>query len=236
MESFFCEVIAYFHHAPSPDARMVLFTDEEIHSRRLDVEKHLQLCAEYAAKFEVLVVSALTVHEKNLCLFLFGTDGKLLCRQPAIHLSMALRGQLEPASQVHVAHTALGNIALCVDVDTLHPQVARTAALKGADLLISIQYLDPVDDTPERLMCSVWNIAQSNNLYVINLSGNSCTVTCPAPLTRAQDGYLVRRTSVVPTRFGINLDRLDEVRAQFSLLENINGGLVRSHSDELKRW
>ena len=235
MENCICEVVAYFH-APSGDARLVMFADEDIHTSKLDVQKHLQLCAEYAAKYRVYLVSGLMVHNQNLCLCLFDAQGNLICRQAAVQLSLALGGKLTRDDRVQVVHTALGNLALCVDVDIFHPQVARAAALKGADVLLSIQHLDPVDDTQERLICSVWNAAQTNNLYVVNLAGSSCTVTCPAALTRAQDGYLVRRTSIVPTRFGLNLDRLDQVRDRFRLLEQINDGLIRNYAELLQRW
>lgn len=235
MDSFYCEILPYFQ-SPSPDARLVFFCDEEIiHSSRLAVHKHLQLCSEYAQKHSLYLVSGLLEHNENLCLCLFGPDGRMLCRQPALHLSMAMAARIKPGDRMQVTHTQLGNLALCVDVDVFHPQCARAAALKGADLLLSVQHLDPVDDTPERLMCSVWNAAQTNNLYVINLSGRSTTVTCPAPLTRHQDGYLVRRTSCVPTRFALNVDRLDEVRAGFPLLERVNTQLMQGHAQELRR-
>lgn len=235
MENNFCEVVSLFH-APSADARLVLFADDEIHTGRLELHKHLELCSEYAIAHKVYLVSGLLVHNQNLCLCLFSPAGQLVCRQAAVQLSMALYGKLSRADVLQVVHTEIGNLALCVDVDIFHPQISRAAALKGADILISVQHLDPVDDTSERLVCSVWNAAQTNNIYVINLAGSACTVSCPAALTRAKDGYLVRRTSLVPTRFGLNLDRLDQVRAQFPLLEKINGNLVREHAAQLKGW
>lgn len=235
MENFITEVVSNMK-PPSPDARLIIFTEKDIHVSKLQVHKHLQICAEYAVQHKVYLVSGLLVHNGNLCMCLIGPEGDMLCRQAAIQLSMAFGGKLLPENVQQVVQTELGNIALCVDMDAFYPQVMRTAALKGADLVISVQHLDPVDDTPERLMCSVWNAAQTNNLYVVNLSGNACTVTCPAPLTRNKDGYLVRRTGIVPLRFGFNMRRLDEVRAQFPLLDQINTSFIRNYAEELKRW
>lgn len=110
-------------------------------------------------------------------------------------------------------HTELGNLFLCVDADIYHPQVLRTAALKGADAVLSVQCLDPAEETPERVLCTVWNAAQSNNVYVANFAAGGAVVCCPAPVTRAGDGYLVRRTDALPVRFALNMERLDEIRA-----------------------
>lgn len=235
MENFFTEVVAYLR-PPSSDARLVAFADEGIRETRTDVHKHLQQCAAYAKRYEVYLVTGLLVHDGNLCLCLIDPAGELVCRQGANQLSMALRSRLKPENVQHVVSTELGNLTLCVDADIYYPQVLRAAALKGADMAISIQHLDPGEDTPSRLMASVWNAAQTNNLYIMNLSGNGCTVTCPAPVTRNRDGYIVRRTSMVPVRFGFNTRRLDEVRTEFPLLESLNTRLVQNYERELKRW
>lgn len=60
-------------------------------------------------------------------------------------------------------------------------------------------------------------------------------VCCPAPVTRAGDGYLVRRTDALPVRFALNMERLDEIRARFELMEQINPALVENYAAELGR-
>ncbi|MEM1484624.1 nitrilase-related carbon-nitrogen hydrolase [Oscillospiraceae bacterium PP1C4] len=234
MDSFITEVLSPFH-APSADARLVIFADETIHSLKPNLKEYLLRCAEYAKSHQVYLTTGLLVHNRNLCLCLLNPQGKIICRQPAVHLAMSLRSMLDPADELTVVHTELGNLYLCVDADIYHPQTVRAAALKGADAVISIQHIDPVDDTPERLMCSVWNAAQTNNIYVVNFSGNHCTVACPAPLTRSRDGYLVRQTPTIPTRFGLNMARLDEIRRDFNIMETINTQLVQNYADELGR-
>ena len=234
MELFPAELRPSFS-PPSPDARLVLFADGDIRSELPEVGAYLSRCAQYAARHRVHLVTGLFIHDGNLCLCLLGPDGMPLCRQPAIQPPMPLRPSLRPGDRIEVVHTELGNLCLLVDADIFYPQVARAAALKGADVLLSIQHLDPAEETPHRLLCSAWNAAQSNNLYVVNYSAGCATVCCPAPVTRARDGYLVRRTGTFPLRFGLNTDRLDEIREGFQLMESINTGLVQNYAAELGR-
>lgn len=234
MENVVSEVVKPWE-PPSSDTRLVLLADDTVHTGRSDVGSHLQTCADYAKEHKVWLVSGLIVNQDNLCLVLFGPDGSALCSQAAIHLALPMKGTLKPVNQVQVIHTKIGNIYLCVDADILHPQTLRAAALKGADIVISIQHLDPVDDTPQRLMSSIWNAAQTNNYYVVGLMSASCAVACPAPLTRNKDGYLVKRTHNLPLRFGLNLERLDDVRSHFQIIECINNQLVQKYAKDLGR-
>ena len=84
-------------------------------------------------------------------------------------------------------------------------------------------------------MSSIWNAAQTNNYYVVGLMSSSCAVACPAPLTRNKDGYLVKRTHNLPLRFGLNLERLDDVRSHFQIVEGINNRLVQNYAEDLGR-
>ena len=232
MELFPIEIRPPFQ-PPSEDAKLVLLADGGIHFDGADLRRHLSRCVRYAREHRVHLVSGLFVHEGNLCLCLLGPDGQALCRQPALHLSLPLRGALRPGERAEVVHTELGNLFLCVDADIYHPQVLRTAALKGADAVLSVQCLDPAEETPERVLCTVWNAAQSNNVYVANFAAGGAVVCCPAPVTRAGDGYLVRRTDALPVRFALNMERLDEIRARFELMEQINPALVENYAAEL---
>ena len=235
MENFFMEVVAYLR-PPSPDVKLVAFAGGDIYKTLAEVHEHLKECAAYAKRYHVYLVTGLLIHNHNLCLCLIGPEWDLVCRQAANHLSMDLQEILEPEEKQSVVQTDLCNFTLCVDTDIYYPQVLRTAALKGADVAISIQHLEEGEDHPSRLMGSVWNAAQTNNIYIVNLSGGACTVACPALLTRNRNGYLVRPTSILPVRFGFNTRRLDEIRSQFPLLENLNAELVQNYEKELKRW
>lgn len=219
------------------DTSLVIFSEDDvIHSSKLAVQKHLQLCAEYARKYHVYLVSCLFVHEQRLCLDLFDDTGGVICRQGALHLSSRwVLQKIVPDIKVCVTPTPLGHIALSPDGDISRPETARAAALKGADILIASRQLDPAENTVPRMMNTFWDAAQTNNLYVVGLTGSSAVVTCPAPLTRGHDGFLIRRTSTVPVRFGLNMDRLQQVRRQFPLLEQINVECMEQYQQDLRR-
>lgn len=221
---------------PAKDTVMVLFADDTLRGTKSDSHKHLQQCTAYAKQYKVYLVTGLFVHDENLCLCLIGPSGELLCRQGASQLSERLSAKLRPSLTQYVTQTPLGAIALCVDADIYFPQVLRTVARKGADIVISIQQVQEDIDPSVRLKATVWNAAQTNNLYVVNLSANGCVVACPAAVTRNRDGYLVRRTSIVPIRFGLSLQKLAEVRARVPIMEALNTDLIKTHEEALGRW
>lgn len=45
----------------------------------------------------------------------------------------------------------------------------------------------------------------------------------------------MRRTDALPVRFALNMERLDEIRARFELMEQINPALVENYAAELGR-
>ncbi len=215
------------------DARLVLFADDSIQRGDEEVMAYLVRCAKYAMKYKVYLASGLLVHDNQLCLSLFAPDGKAICRQPALHLAVDLRDELRVGENIEVVDTELGKLALCVDEDALSPQVARTAAMKGARILLSVQQVNPLEDTPQRIRQTAWNMAQTNGIYVIAITSKGVTVTCPANLNRARDGVLLQQTSIYPVRFGLNLERLEECRAQLPVLERINVGLAARYGKQL---
>ena len=144
-------------------------------------------------------------------------------------------GKTSFTAGVGAALALSGLRVLCVDCDINDPRVLRAAALKGADVALSVQALDPVQDAGERLLRTVWSGAQGNNLYVVNIAAGSAAVACPAGVTRAGDGYLIRQTSSFPVRFGLNMARLDEIRRGLRLLEQINPALIANYEAELGR-
>ena len=146
MDSYFVEIQRPFM-PPSDDARLVLIADGSLHRALEDVKRHLFSCVKYAKKHGVYVLTGLFAHEGNLCLCLLDPGGEVVCRQPAIHPSISFQGEFLPGDRIEVAHVGeLGNVCLCVDCDINDPRVLRAAALKGADVALSVQALDPVQD------------------------------------------------------------------------------------------
>ena len=216
MEPLVVEILP-LTRAPSSDAGLVLI--EGATSLIADpeaVRRHLLTCASYAKKYTVCLLSGLFLLEDALCLCLFGPDGLPVDRQGALWGAMALQGRTQPGQEATILDTPFGRVFLCVDEDIRDQRVLRTAALKGAGLVLSVRMMDVAEDTVEELYQT------------------ACRVCCPAPLTRAQDGFLVRRETNIG-RFILNFDRLDEVRQQLPLLDALNTEVFLHHQNELGR-
>lgn len=218
--------------APDRDVQLVIFFgDQVIHLS----PEYLERCRTYAVSHKVFLVSELGLAQKSLCLYMFSPQGEIVCRQAALYPVMPFSGALEPGETVQITHTSLGNFCLCVDEDIHRPQVLRTAALKGADIAISMRRPGlNAESAPTRLLQTVWNGAQSNELYVVGLDTTGLTVCCPAAMTRAKDGWLLRQ-SPPPVRFGLNIGRLDTHRHHNGLAEYLPVQIVENHFDLLRR-
>lgn len=232
MDGFFTEILFSFQK-PAADTGLVVFFDRNVHTDQAECKQYIAKCAQYAAKYHVYLVSGLFFHQGNLCLCMFGPDGAPLCRQGALYLPADFANLLEPDTSISVVNTELSNFFLCVGCDITHPQVIRAAALKGAQVIVNVQNISFADDTNERLMYSVWEAAQSNEVYVIGITSNFYAVSCPALLTRSRNGYLVAKNTYVPTRFGLNTQKLMETRKQSGILAGLNRKLMENHQNEL---
>ena len=234
MEPLVVEILP-LTRAPSSDAGLVLIEGAtSLIADPEEVRRHLLTCASYAKKYTVCLLSGLFLLEDALCLCLFGPDGLPIDRQVALCEPMPLQGRTQPGQETTILDTPFGRVFLCVDEDIRDQRVLRTAALKGAGLVLSVRMIDVAEDTVEELYQTAWNTAQTQNLYVISHSAAGCSVCCPAPLTRAQDGFLVRRETNIG-RFILNFDRLDEVRQQLPLLDALNTEVFLHHQNELGR-
>lgn len=138
MELFPIEIRPPFQ-PPSEDAKLVLLADGGIHFDGADLRRHpvavRALCQgaprpprerPFRARGEPLPLPARTRRA-----------GALPPARPAPLPPAA--GALRPGERAEVVHTELGNLFLCVDADIYHPQVLRTAALKGADAVLSVR-------------------------------------------------------------------------------------------------
>ncbi|HIX64821.1 MAG TPA: hypothetical protein H9736_01080 [Candidatus Anaerotruncus excrementipullorum] len=234
MDLFAAELLPPFQPPSNPEVQLAVFAEEGVHEQLGETGEYLSRCAHYAIRHKLYLVTGLFCYDGALCLCLLGPDGMPVLRQGALCLPPRWAG-LRPADRLEVAPTRLGSLCLCPGEDILHPQVARTAALKGADLLLAVQRLDPAAETPCLRLFSAWDAAQTNNLYVVHYAAGKASVCCPAGVTRAGDGWLVRPTGELPVRFGLNMARLDEVRGRLQLLEGLNPHLAQRYAGELGR-
>lgn len=199
-----------------------------------NLRDYLLGCSSFAKEHKVMLLTAPVIHEKQLCLMLFEADGMVSLRQPALFVPLDMP-HLFAGDRLEVLQTEYGNIALCVEGDIHCPQVARTAALKGADVLFCVQQTDPNAMSEQNLRQTIWNTAQTNNLYAVLVACGQTAAACPAPLTRAQDGFLRHPGEKEPVWFGLNMDKLEEVRGQWPLLQNMNMRWIKNHESHLTR-
>ena len=234
MDLFAAEIQPPFQPPSNSEVQLVLFAEDGVHADLAETGEYLSRCAHYAIRHKLYLATGLFLYDSTLCICLLGPDGMPVLRQGSICPPAQGEGG-QTADRVEVVPTRLGNLCLCVGEDILHPQVLRAAALKGADLVLAVQQLDPAAETPCMRLFSAWDAAQTNNLYVIHYAAGKVSVCCPAGVTRAGDGWLVRPTDGLPVHFGLNMARLDEVRQQFQLLEGLNPELAQHYAMELGR-
>lgn len=107
------------------------------------------------------------VVDNILYLCLFSPKGDILGIQGATHRNLYNQSDLAQYDRIEPIATPIGNIFLCVDVDIYHPQVVRVARMKGAQIVISSQFIDSYQLSRHMLTTGIWNAAQSNGVYVV---------------------------------------------------------------------
>ena len=159
--------------APPPKgADLVIFADPRSYVAELDSRQMLAAAARYAARHKVYLVPERFIAAGSLCLCMLAPDGSVLGVQRACHLNVSMRQlNLARADEITPFDTPLGRIALLVDVDINMPQTARSAALKGAELIISSQYMPLYDFFDDRITFGPVNAARSNGLAIISAIG-----------------------------------------------------------------
>ena len=159
--------------APPPKgANLVIFADPRSYVAELDSHQMLAAAARYAVRHKVYLVPERFIAAGSLCLCMLAPDGSVLGVQRACHLNVSMRQlNLVRANKIVPFDTPLGRIALLVDVDINMPQTARAAAVSGAGLIISSQYMPLYDFFEDRINYGPVNAARSNGLSVISAIG-----------------------------------------------------------------
>lgn len=157
---------------PPKGTDLVIFADPRSYVAELDSHQMLAAAARYAARYKVYLVPERFIAAGSLCLCMLAPDGSVLGVQRACHLNVSMRQlNLARADEIVPFDTPLGRIALLVDVDINMPQTARAAALGGAELIISSQYMPLYDFFDDRINLGTVNAARSNGLAVISAIG-----------------------------------------------------------------
>lgn len=180
---------------PKAESQLVVFNDIRPYIPQWDSEAYLRGCRAYARQYGVYLVPARMAVEGGLFLCLFAPDGELVGVQGASHLNLSFHEPLERDNHINILDTPLGKIFLCVDVDIYNPAVVRKAALMGAEIIISSQYIDSYQFHKEMITRGIWNAAQMNKVLVVGCCNFFKAIAAPMCLTQDGSGYLLSPTN-----------------------------------------
>ena len=206
MQDIIKTVITSVLAPPPKGADLVIFADPRSYVAELDSRQMLAAAARYAARHKVYLVPERFIAAGSLCLCMLAPDGSVLGVQRACHLNVSMRQlNLARADEIVPFDTPLGRIALLVDVDINMPQAARSAALKGAQLIISSQHMPLYDFFEDRINLGPVNAARSNGLAVISAIG--------------MGGVAVNAHGDITAAYSENLPILSVTRPQPSIID-----------------
>ena len=143
----------------------------------------------------------------------------------ATHLNLDYRSlRLHRADEIEVFDTDIGKIAMLVDVDIQMPHVVRQAALKGAEMIVASQFIQPYDFFEDRVVLGAKSAVGSNGVPVVAAIGSRGVIAAPdrdevtSPFEEASIMLKIAPQSVT-----------DENRAQMLSAQNV----LRAHKFEI---
>ncbi len=178
-----------------PLSDLVIFSDVKSYVPEWDTPDYLNACRKYAVENKVYLVPSRFVVNNILYLCLFSPKGEVLGIQGATHRNLYNQSEFVQYDRIEPIATPLGTVFLCVDVDIYHPQVTRIARMKGAQIIISSQFIDSYQLSRNMLTTGIWNAAQSNGVYVVGCCNCFSAVAAPCSLTPDESGYLIAPAS-----------------------------------------
>ena len=221
--------------APKSGANFVVFCDPKNAVPGFASKGYLEECCRYAKKHRVYLVPWMFTVGPQLCLGLIDPEGQVIGASRAASLSMENAGQYQCYSDIRVAQTPFGQVYLSVDVDVYSPQIGRLAALKGAQLVVASQYLDPFTYSDDAVTQGAWNLAQSNDLWVVSATNMGGAVICPWDDRMASDGYVIRPNDFYPIGCHIDLEKFWQLHQRENILQGLNRGVLKKYKEFLMR-
>lgn len=209
-------VVSPFEENP-PVAKLVIFADGEHFVPESKAPEMIARAGKYALRNQIFLVTQRFVVEDYLCACMFDPHGNIIGIGQACHLNMSLRElNLRRSDEVTVFDTPFGKTALLIDVDINMPQVCRAAAEKGAELIISTQYMPLYDLSEERIDYGAVNAAASNRLQVI------AAIDAGAAIVNASGHFIAKYSDNLPmtasVETGISLGDIHAMQTAHELL------------------
>jgi omega-amidase len=137
--------------------------------------------AEAAAQHGAHVIAGISQKHPTIphCLYnsaaFIGPDGEIIGVYHKAHAALQEKQLFADGSTTDVYPSALGNVAINICYDTRFPELARTQALKGAEILVSIWAMgeQPGNEATDTIIVRCRSRATENFFYVLgcNRSG-----------------------------------------------------------------
>lgn len=162
---------------------------ERINSRDDDF---LDYWCEFANKHEIFIVPGLYIEDNYLCLCLIGHRGEIIGMQKACHINKENFPELKRDSNINIIETPFARIFLCVDVDIYKPEVIRAAVFSGAEIIVSVQYIQRDRYNESMVLAGAWQNAQQNCVYIINAHNFGGDIIGPCETSEDLSGFIKR--------------------------------------------
>lgn len=199
-----------------------------------EFREDLALWVDYAKTHRVYLVTPPYESERYICLSLIDREGEIVYTQRAVHLYNNKRGSYNRWDRLDVIDTPFGKLALIPATDIYHPEVARAAAVLGAEILVACGFVQPVDFSRQRILFGPWSNAQTNCVYVLYANNNALAVIGPCNTTPEKDysGFIAGPSTdcVCAT---IDRAALQKAHDVFPIFNTTNELLYQNHFDEL---
>ena len=180
-------------------------------------QQHLEACAKAVKQTGAIVCTAPFESNGRVAMAYIGPEGPVL--QSACFLPAEPAGYTA-GEDVTVFNTQFGALAMACGVDSLQPQYARAAALKGCQLLVCGLW----QPGREYLLAGPWSGAQANCMAVAVAQPQEGQLLLPCTLTPDKSGF--GRAKFEP-------QELAEAYKDFPVFDCMDASLYARYKEEL---
>ena len=219
---------------PVEGTDLVIFSDIKNYVAQWDNQNFLASCKKYAQSYGVYLLTSRVVADGYLCLFLFDDKGKIIGGQRAVSLNLSYRGTLSRSTDLNIVRTKFGKLFLAVDVDIYRPEILRAAALSGAEIILSSQFI-PLYDYQSQKLGQLAFQAADNGVYIVNVSNASTSVIAPVETASCPGGFLVREDDSVPLFYSLDTGLYKKSSDPASPLARLRPALYEKYASYLGR-
>lgn len=214
--------------------QLAVFFEEDIPAiKNRDQDRFINEAACFAAANNVFLVPGLYIKENYLCLCLIDNTGCVIGEQRATHLNSAWFDGLNRSLDINIIGTSFGKLFLCPDVDIYKPEVLRIAALLGAEIVVSSQYIAASDFRKEMVLAGAWQQAQQNCLYIINSTNITGSIIGPCTVVEDLSGMMAGASTKTPLYAELSAAKRKQAYDAFPIFKSLNIKLYKNHLKQL---